>query len=92
MSMERIFAARDQRPVVRHARQEAGCRQWWIEAQVDMATSLDKRHPRGRALGLEEGLRRSNPGGEGRLLCGGKVPPARQVTTGCEGETRAVAD
>lgn len=59
---------------------------------MDMACHLDQRHPRGRALGLEEGLRGSDPRGEGRLLCHGKFPPPCDMTTGCKGETRAVAD
>lgn len=57
-----------------------------------MAASLDKRHPRGGALGLEEGLRRPDPGGKGRLFCGGKFPPAGDMTTGRKGKTWAMAD
>ena len=57
-----------------------------------MAHRLDKCHPCGRALSLEKHLGCPDPGGEGRLLYGGKLPPARHVTTGREGESRAVAD
>ncbi|MCC1482885.1 hypothetical protein [Roseibaca sp. Y0-43] len=57
-----------------------------------MATSLDQRHSRGGALGLEEGLRRPDPGSKGCLICGGKLPPAGDMTTGRKGKTRALAD
>ena len=80
--MQRIFTARDQRAIVGHARQGAGCYQWRIEAQVDMATSLDQCHPRGCALRLDKGLRGPDPGGEGRLFCGGQLTPPRNVTSG----------
>ncbi|KPP88776.1 MAG: hypothetical protein HLUCCA08_18375 [Rhodobacteraceae bacterium HLUCCA08] len=92
MGMQRILAARDQRAIMGHARQGTGCRQWWIEAQVDMAASLDQRHSRGGARCLEEGLRRPDPGSKGRLICGGKLPPAGGMTTGRKGKTQAMAD
>ena len=59
---------------------------------MDMSASLDQRHPSGRALRLEKGLRRSDPGGKGSVFCGVKLPPLCDMTTGSEGETRAVAD
>jgi len=92
MGVQRIFTARDQRAIMGHARQGTGCRKWRIKAQVDMVASLDQRHSRGGALCLEEGLRRPDPGSKGRVICGGKLPPAGDMTTGRKGKTRAVAD
>ena len=92
MGVQRIFTARDQRAIMGHARQGTGCRQWRIKAQVDMAASLDQRHQRVRPLGLEEGLRGSDPSGKGRLLSGGKLPPAGHMTAGRESKACAVAD
>ena len=59
---------------------------------MDVATILNKRHPRSCALGLEEVLCGADPGGEGRLLCCGKFPPPCDMTAGCKSEACAVAD
>ena len=92
MVMQRILAARDQRAIMRHARQGARCHQRGIKAKVDMTVCLNQRHPRVRAVRLEKGLRRSDPSRKSRLLCGRKRPPPYNMTTGREGETCAVAD
>jgi hypothetical protein len=68
MGMQRVFAARDQRAIMGHAWQEAGCHEWWIEAQMDMTAGLDQRHPRCRIRGFQKGLRRPDSGGKRGLL------------------------
>ena len=92
MGMQRIVAARDQGAIMGHARQRAGRHQGRIEAQMDMAAGLDKRHPRCRARRFQKGLRGADLGGERRLLYGSQLPPPCSMTARSKDKTGAEAD
>lgn len=92
MGMKRIVAAGDQGTIMGQVQQQARGRQWRIEAEMDMAASLDKRHTRCRDRRFQKGLRGTDLGGERRLLYGRQFPPPRSMTARSKDKTGSVAD